>query len=107
MELQRFQHYIDGVFEDAQDTFESINPATGLAWALMPSASADDVERAVKAAHQAFTDSAWSRMLAGQRGKLLYRLADLLAANVERLAELETTDTGKIRRENRAQILYI
>lgn len=107
MALQRFQHYIDGVFEDAQDTFESINPSTGEAWALMPSASADDTGRAVEAAHQAFTDSAWSRMLAGQRGKLLYRLADLLAANVENLAELETKDTGKIRRETRAQILYI
>jgi acyl-CoA reductase-like NAD-dependent aldehyde dehydrogenase len=107
MHLQRFQHYIDGVFEDAKDVFESINPATGLAWALMPAASADDVDRAVKAAHLAFTDSAWSRMQAGQRGKLLYRLADLLAANVEQLAELETTDTGKIRRETRAQILYI
>lgn len=107
MALQRFQHYIDGVFEDAQETFESLNPATGEPWALMPSASAADVRRAVEAAHRAFTHSEWSRMSAVKRGKLLYRLADLLAANVEHIAKLETTDTGKIRRETRAQILYV
>ena len=107
MALQHFQHYIDGAFEDAEETFESLNPATGEAWARMPSASAADVSRAVEAAHRAFTDSAWSRLRAGQRGKLLYRLADLLTAGVEEIAALETADTGKLRRETRAQILYI
>jgi aldehyde dehydrogenase (NAD+)/betaine-aldehyde dehydrogenase len=107
MALEKFQQYIDGTFEDASETFESINPADEQAWALMPSASAADVDRAVKAAHKALNDPAWANLTATQRGKLLYRLADLVAANADVLAELETKDTGKIRRETKAVILYI
>ncbi|MES2943308.1 MAG: aldehyde dehydrogenase [Pseudomonadota bacterium] len=107
MALQQFQQYINGVFEDASAGFDSLNPATGQTWARMPAASAADVNRAVEAAQRAFSDSAWSRLRAVQRGKLLYRLADLLTAGAEELAALETADTGKIRRETRAQILYI
>jgi acyl-CoA reductase-like NAD-dependent aldehyde dehydrogenase len=105
--MQQFQQYIDGAFEYAEEAFESVNPANGQPWALMPSASAADVSRAVQAAHRAYSDSAWSRLRPTQRGKLLHRLADLLSANAERLAALETADTGKILRETRAQIFYI
>jgi aldehyde dehydrogenase (NAD+)/betaine-aldehyde dehydrogenase len=105
--LQHFQQYIDGAFEDAAETFDSVDPSTGRDWARMPAASAADVDRAVRAAHRAFTDSAWSAMHPGQRGKLLYRLADLLAQQADSIAALETADTGKIRRETRAQILYV
>ena len=48
--LRKFQHYIDGEFSDASQSFESINPATGEVWARMPAASAADVDRAVAAA---------------------------------------------------------
>lgn len=105
--MKQFQHYIDGAFEDAAETFESLNPATGLAWARMPAASAGDVDRAVQAAHRAFVDSPWSRLTAGQRGQLLFKLAELLAANADTLAALETLDTGKICRETRAQVAYM
>lgn len=105
--LPTFQHYINGAFEDAAEHFDSLNPATGTAWARMPAASAADVDRAVRAAHHAFVDSPWSRLRAGQRGQLLFKLADLLSAQADTLAELETADTGKIRRETRAQILYV
>lgn len=105
--LQHFQQYIDGAFEDADEHFDSLDPATGRPWARMPAASAADVDRAVRAAHRAFIDSPWSRLQAGQRGRLLYALADLLAAQADELAALETADTGKIRRETRAQILYV
>ena len=107
MALEKFQQYIDGSFEDASETFESINPADGKAWALMPSASVADVDRAVLAAHHALSNPAWANLTATQRGKLLYKLADLVAANADALAELETKDTGKIRRETKAVILYI
>ena len=50
MTLQRFRHFIDGEFCDAAETFESIDPSTEQPWALMPAASADDVDRAVRAA---------------------------------------------------------
>ncbi|KAF0174852.1 MAG: aldH [Rhodobacteraceae bacterium] len=105
--MQRFQHYIDGVFEDGAASFESLDPATGTAWALMPDASAADVGRAVEAAYAAFCGKAWAGLTASARGKLLYRLADLVQAAAPRLAALETRDTGKIIRETTAQIAYV
>lgn len=107
MALEVFQHYINGAFEDASETFESLDPATGLAWAQMPMANESDVDRAVSAAHVAFTTGVWPTLNASARGKLLYKLADLMAADADILAELETKDTGKIRRETRAVIMYI
>ena len=103
--MDRFQHYIDGAFEDGAETFESLDPATGSPWALMPMASAADVDRAVRAAHRAFP--AWAATTATARGKLLDRLADLVQAAAPRLAALETRDTGKIIRETAAQIAYV
>lgn len=105
--MQRFQHYIDGVFEDGAASFESLDPATGTAWAVMPEASAADVGRAVDAAWRAFNAPAWAGLTASARGKLLYRLADLVQAAAPRLAALETRDTGKIIRETSAQIAYV
>jgi aldehyde dehydrogenase (NAD+)/betaine-aldehyde dehydrogenase len=105
--LRRFQQYIDGAFEDGSTSFESVNPATGQPWAVMPAASAEDVDRAVKAAHRAFLAPEWANLTATQRGKLLYKLADLVAQHAPRLAELETADTGKIIRETQSQIGYV
>ncbi|WP_027233967.1 aldehyde dehydrogenase [Leisingera caerulea] len=105
--MQTFQQYIGGAFEDAGSTFESLDPATGKPWARMPAASAEDVDRAVRAAEAAFFSSEWAGMTATQRGKLLLRLADLVAEHAPKLAELETRDTGKIIRETSAQIAYV
>lgn len=105
--MERFQHYIDGAFEDASHSFDSIDPATGKAWASMPEAREPDVDRAVAAARRALDQGPWPSMTATARGKLLARLADLVADNAERLAELETRDTGKIIRETSAQIAYV
>ena len=107
MALEAFQQFINGKFESANETFESIDPATGEVWASMPKANEADVDRAVQAAHTAFTTGVWPTLNASARGKLLYKLADLMAADADALAELETKDTGKIRRETRAVILYI
>ncbi|MEY8799098.1 aldehyde dehydrogenase [Leisingera sp. XS_AS12] len=105
--MQTFQQYIGGAFEDADTTFDSRDPATGAPWAKMPAASEADVDRAVTAAEAAFFSPDWAEMTATQRGKLLMRLADLVAENAPRLAELETRDTGKIIRETSAQIAYV
>lgn len=105
--MQRFQQYINGEFEDGSGRFESLDPATATPWAEMPEAREADVDRAVNAAEAALLDGPWAAMTATQRGKLLYRLADLVAANAPRLAELETRDTGKIIRETSAQIAYV
>ncbi|MGB3071176.1 MAG: aldehyde dehydrogenase [Ottowia sp.] len=105
--VQRFQQYIDGVFEDGGASFDSLDPSTGKVWAQMPRASAADVDRAVRAAHRAFNAPEWTGLTATQRGKLLSRLADLVAAKAPHLAQLETADTGKIIRETRSQIGYV
>jgi acyl-CoA reductase-like NAD-dependent aldehyde dehydrogenase len=105
--MQRFQQFIDGQFEDGSGRFDSIDPATGEAWASMPEAREADVDRAVAAAERAFTTGEWPAMTASQRGRLLYRLADLVEQNAARLAEIETRDTGKIIRETSAQVAYV
>ncbi|WP_392713465.1 aldehyde dehydrogenase [Rhizobium ruizarguesonis] len=105
--MRRFQYYIDGEFSDGEASYPSIDPASGTVWAEMPEAREGDVDRAVNAADKALYEGAWPKMTATQRGKLLYKLADLVAANAQVLAELETRDTGKIIRETSAQIAYV
>ncbi|MFC3180743.1 aldehyde dehydrogenase [Cypionkella sinensis] len=105
--MQRFQQYIGGVFEDGAASFESLDPATGAPWAVMPEASAQDMGRAVDAAWAAFRGREWAGLTASARGKLLHRLADLVQAAAPRLAALETRDAGKIIRETSAQIAYV
>ena len=108
-ELQRYQMLIDGQWVDAEGgkTFESVNPATEAPWALIPEAGATDVERAVEAAHRAFTEGPWPKMTPTERGKLLRRLADLLAERSEDLGRAETVDTGKLLKETRGQAKYL
>ncbi|HVJ40552.1 MAG TPA: aldehyde dehydrogenase [Dongiaceae bacterium] len=108
-ETQTYQMFVDGRWCDAANaaTLESVNPATGEVWCRFPNATAEDVDRAVLAAHRAMTQDPWSRMTATQRGKLLYRLADLVGERADRLADIETRDTGKLIRETRAQIRYV
>jgi len=105
--MRHFQQYIDGCFEDGTASFPSIDPATGEQWATMPEARADDVDRAVEAAHRALYAGAWAAMTPTARGKLLMKLSELVASNAQSLAEVETRDTGKIIRETAAQIAYV
>ena len=107
--LKRYQMFIDGQWVDAGDgkTFESVNPTTGEAWAEIPEATGDDVDRAVKAAHRAFTEGEWANALPTARGRYLRKLADLLAQKSEDLGRIETIDTGKMLKETRWQARYI
>src|SRR5438552_1769552 len=90
---------IGGQWIDASDggTFATINPATGEKLTHIASASTEDVDRAVAAARKAFDDPAgpWQKMSASERGKLLWRVADLIEKNIDEVAELETLDNGK------------
>jgi aldehyde dehydrogenase (NAD+)/betaine-aldehyde dehydrogenase len=108
-DIRRYQMFIDGVWCDATDgaTLESHNPATEAVWCSFPAATADDVDRAVAAAHRAMARGPWAEMTATARGKLLRRLADLIAERADNLAAIETTDTGKLIRETRGQIRYV
>lgn len=107
--LKHYQMLIDGEWVSAEDgkTFESINPATGEAWATAPLARAADVNRAVEAAHRAFTEGPWAKTTATARGKMLRKLGDLLAGCSEELGRTETIDTGKMFKETRWQAAYI
>src|SRR5574337_894250 len=76
-------------------TFETINPATEEVIAQVAEADAPDVDLAVKSARRAFEEGAWTKMSGSQRGRLLYKLADLIEANKKELAALESLDNGK------------
>ena len=88
---------IDGQWIDGTKTFNTLNPATGEVLTQVIEASAADVDRAVAAARRAFDDKAgaWRKMSASERGRLVWRLADLIEQHIDELAELETLDNGK------------
>jgi (Z)-2-((N-methylformamido)methylene)-5-hydroxybutyrolactone dehydrogenase len=84
-------------------TYASTDPFTGQPWAQVPDADARDVDAAVTAARAAL-GGPWGKLTATQRGKLLYRLGELIARDAGRLAELETRDNGKLLREMAGQM---
>src|ERR1700723_967508 len=88
---------IDGRFVPAASgkTFPVYNPATGEVVAHVPEAEQEDVDRAVLAARHAFDEGPWRKMTTSQRGQLIWKLADLLEANLEEFAEIESLDNGK------------
>ena len=108
-QLPMFQLYIDGQWTDGskQQTMQTVNPATGQPWAEFACTSAEDVNRAIVAARRALNEGPWSQMTATQRGKLLYKLADLIQENAHKLGELETTDSGKLLAETKSQTGYV
>lgn len=88
---------IDGEWVDAVGgrTFEAINPATGDVIAHVAEGDEPDVDKAVKAARKAFESGPWQKMSASERGRLMFKLADLIEKHKEELAALETLDNGK------------
>ena len=91
----------------AGQVMQSLNPATGQPWASFDCADASDVDRAVGAARAALDRPDWRDMTQTARGKLLYRLADLVEENAESLGRIETTDSGKLATETMAQTGYV
>src|SRR6185369_808847 len=78
-------------------TFESLNPADGSVLARVPDSDREDISRAVQSARRAFEGNAWRLMTPSERGKILWRIGDLLLANADEFAELESLDNGKPR----------
>jgi aldehyde dehydrogenase (NAD+) len=76
-------------------TFATVNPSTGEEICQVAEAGAADVDNAVRAARQAFEHGPWRKMHASERGRLLYRLADLIEGHASELARLEALDNGK------------
>src|SRR4051812_11118996 len=94
--------FIDGAFVDTEGgrSFKTINPATEEVLAEVAEATADDVDRAVRAARRAYT-RVWSRMPGRERAKYLFRIARILQERSRELAVLESIDNGKPIREAR------
>jgi aldehyde dehydrogenase (NAD+) len=97
VEIRQTKMLIDGKWLDASTgrTFETINPATGEVIAHVAEGEKPDIDKAVAAARRAFDKGPWRKMNARERGRLLYRLADLIEKNRDELAMLETLDNGK------------
>jgi phenylacetaldehyde dehydrogenase len=90
------QLLINGEWVDAADgeTFDSIDPGTGEVLASVAHGKAEDVDRAVRAARAALSGP-WSKMTPSERGRAIHRLGDLIAENLDELAELDSLDNGK------------
>src|SRR5215218_6050719 len=101
--------YIGGKEGDAVsgETLEALNPTTGQPWATVAVAGAEDVDRAVRAAQRAFEDDAWRGLSPTRRGRLMMRLADLIAERAEEIAKIEVSDNGKLYKEMLAQLRSI
>src|SRR3954467_2375898 len=94
---------IDGQWRDSVSgkTFDTVNPATEEVIAQVAEGDAADIDLAVKAARKAFDSGPWRKTDARDRGRLLYKLADLIEKNLEDLAQLESLDNGKPLNESR------
>ena len=108
-ELAHYKMFINGQWLDSENNkrFESTNPSTGEPWASIPEASANDVDKTVKCAYEAFSAGEWSKITPTQRGKYLRKLGELLSEKSEELGKIESIDTGKLLKETRWQAKYI
>ncbi|QOZ52536.1 aldehyde dehydrogenase family protein [Bradyrhizobium sp. CCBAU 53338] len=89
--------YIDGAFREASkgEVLDVINPTTGTKMASVAAGDASDIDAAVQAAHRQFEEGAWRRLSGADRGKLMFRVADLIERDLNLIAAMEATDNGK------------
>jgi acyl-CoA reductase-like NAD-dependent aldehyde dehydrogenase len=106
--LEEFGFYVGGEPGTPRrgEHFESVDPATGRPWALIADADVEDVDECVRNAREAFLGP-WAAVAPSDRGLLLFRLADAIDADAERLAALETRENGKLHREMVAQMKLV
>ena len=95
--MKTYQLYINGEFVAPQSsaTIDVLDPATSDVIARVPDANADDVDRAVRAARAAFDEGAWKDATAQDRGRVLFKIAEIVRARADELAEIETRNSGK------------
>ncbi|MCO6055113.1 aldehyde dehydrogenase family protein [Pseudomonas sp. MOB-449] len=87
--------FVNGAWLESADTAEVIEPSTGAVLTRIPMGTAADLDRAVQAARAQFDGGAWSQLKPLERERLLHGLADLIEANADELAEIESIDMGK------------
>lgn len=104
---RRHKHLIDGTWRESLSgkTFPVINPADEQVIALVADGGAEDVDLAVRSARRAFDDGTWARVSPTERTKLMWRLAELLEANADEIALLETLDNGKPLKASKADVM--
>src|SRR5699024_8398226 len=100
---KHYQLFIDGKWVDAVsgETFESINPANGEVNGVVAKGGVEDIDLAVKAARKAFESGPWKEMAPSERGRLLYKVAQVLWEKADELAEIESRDNGVPINENK------
>src|SRR4051812_41628929 len=93
----KVEHFIGGTWEPSSSglVFETSDPANGEVLASVAEGGAEDVNRAVGAARQAFDGGEWAAMLPTLRARLLWKIGDLVEEHTDELAELETRDQGQ------------
>ncbi len=91
------RHFINGQAQDSADRrkFDRISPSHGVVVSQAALGTAVEAEAAIKAAREAFDDGRWSRLSGKARAAVLNKVADLIEANVEKLALIETLESGK------------
>ena len=106
--IENFKMFIDGewVESSSEKKIETLNPETNEVWATVPEADEKDVDRAVRAAQNAF-DNSWSKLHPKERAKFLRNIGDQLRENAAHLGKIETVDTGKLFKEIKTQATYI
>ena len=100
IKLKQYKMFINGEWIDSENkkTFETLNPENNKPWAVVPEASANDVNKAVNAAQKAF-EGEWPKLLPKERAKFLRAIGEQLRENAKMLGEIEPIDNGKIIRE--------
>src|SRR5690554_1847959 len=90
------QHYINGASVDSVDgdTFDVLDPVTNENYTVAAAGKKADIDLAVAAAKRAFDEGPWPKMLPRERSRVLHRVADLVESRDQRLAELESFDSG-------------
>ena len=98
--MREYAHFIDNDWRSSAtgETVDRENPATGAIVSRFAQAGQPEVDAAVDAARKAFDQGPWPRMSAQERADVLYRLADMIEANAEKLVDIEVAEVGKARR---------
>jgi len=93
--MKTFKNFVNNEWIAGRDTREVVNPFNGEKIAIVPEASKQDVDQAIRAAREAFDRGSWKDTTAQQRGRILFAMADIVRKNAAMLAELETLNCGK------------
>jgi aldehyde dehydrogenase (NAD+) len=102
--MKTYKMFIGGSWVAGDETFETVNPFNQEAWAMIPQASKADVDAAIDAARRAY-QTVWRQTTPVARAALMMRFAELIEADAERLARLESTDNGKLLSESKRNML--